>query len=261
VLAAGFLGWEMFRRGDVASWFAFFTATGFFLIESVYGYFISNIIGLLLVFLWLGLMLHSLRLSNCVMLAASMTMGILAYFSHPWTSHVYFGCLAVFWIFLHQRKMRLPQSMARIISIFIATIVAFGLLSWYLNGNAALLIPYQLITSFNGFTTTLDFLRGGYTSNLFLFTLAAVGLLRLKHDAAVSLYLGVLFAVSGLIFLFLNEIFRFRLFIVLPLGLAAALGMVDILNGTEQAKLKRAFTCFILLFFVVYLLRSMANLI
>jgi hypothetical protein len=190
-----------------------------------------------------------------------MVLGLLAFFSHPLTAEVYIGGLVTLWVILYLRGSRWSGDIIRVAPIFLALVLGLGSLNWYLNGNHALLNPYYLLSSSMGVLAALDFLRGGYTSNLVLLSLAAFGLLRVKYESLGSLYIGVLYAVSGLCFLFLNNVFRFRMLIVLPLGLAVAIGLVYIFGRIKSIYLKSVFTSFVLLFFVVYLLRSMANLI
>ncbi len=114
VAASGFLSWEMFRRGDVASWCSFFTAGGVFLVETVYGYFISNIIGLCLIFLSLALLLRYLRVGGRVLLSVSIITGLFSYFSHPQTAEVYIGGLAALWIIQLLRRNSSRRAMIAI---------------------------------------------------------------------------------------------------------------------------------------------------
>lgn len=260
VVLSGLLGWEMYQRADVASWFSFFTASGVFMVETVYGYFISNIIGLCLIFLSLALLFKYLRVSGWTALGASIVTGLLAYFSHPLTLELYAGGLAAMW-FIQLLKKGGSRRILKVVPFLLATLALFGTLNWYLEGNRSLLNPYYILSSSAGVLLSLDFLRGGYASNLILLSLAAIGLLRIRYESLSSLYLGVLYAVSGVCFLLLDDVFRFRLFIALPLGLVAAMGLVDILGTVKSIKLRYAVTSFVILFFTVYLLRSMANLI
>jgi hypothetical protein len=260
VAASGFLGWEMFRRADVASWCSFFTACGVFVVETIYGYFLGNIIGLFLIILSLALLFRFIRVGSWALLGLSLISGVLAYFSHPLTLELYAGGLAAVWVIQLLRR-NVPTRLMRVIPYFLVIVVCFGLLSWFFVGNRALLDPYDILSSSNGVLFSLDFLVGGYTSNLILLGLAALGLLLIEYDSLSSSYLGVLFAVSGACFLFLNNVYRFRLFIALPLGLVAAIGFVEILGRIRTVRLRYAVTSFVLLFFTVYLLRSMANLI
>jgi len=260
VAASGLLSWEMYQRGDVASWCSFFTAGGVFLVETIYGFFISNIIGLCLIFLSLALLFRYLRFGGRVPLGASIITGLFAYFSHPLTIEVYAVGLAAIWVIQFLRKDKSSRAM-RIIPFYLATIVGFGFLNWFFNGNRALLTSLYVVSSSAGVLISLDFLRGGFTSNMILLSLAAIGLMKLKYNSLSSLYLSVIFALSGAFFLVLDDVYRFRLFIALPLGLVAAIGLVDIMGRVKTLKLKYAITSFVLLFFMVYLLRSMANLI
>lgn len=260
VAASGLMSWEMYQRADLASWCTFFTAGGVFVVETVYGYFISNIIGLCLIFLSFALLFRYLRVGGWANLGAYLITGLLAYFSHPFSLELYAGGLAAIWFILLLKKGG-SERLLKAIPFFLVTFVVFGFLNWYLNGNHSLLNPYYVLTSSAEVSLSLDFLRGGYTSNLILLSLAALGYLIIRYESLSSQYLDVLFALSGAFFLLLDNVYRFRLFIMLPLGLVAAIGLVEVLGVVKSVKLKYAITSFVLLFFTVYLLRSMANLI
>lgn len=255
------LAWEAFRDGDTAAFAAFFSACGVFTIESIYGFFLANMFAIIFTQLWLALLFMALRTRSHLVFLASNLFGLLLLYTHPFIFYPYLGGLIPVSILMMYRKRSIFRDMeVRWILASLLFFTPFLILSGSASSGFSILISL-LASAKTGPFTGYTFLSGGFTSNLVLLSLAAWGALKSKGQSVPWLYLTALTTVSGVGFLFLNDVYRLRLLMNLPLGLFASVGLVAILNRSSSRRFRSTIYAFVVGSMLVYLLRSLANLI
>jgi len=122
---------------------------------------------------------------------------------------------------------------------------------------------------FTGFTLLPQFwvqsilsfqlLYGGYLSNALIYGLCIVGVYYLSFRRLPEAHIWALLLVSSFVFLFGDDSIKGRLLFNIPLSILEGFGFVVLLLRSE--KMKRSLTTYIVLFSIVYLFRSLANLV
>jgi len=261
VVSIGLMSWEITNNGWISSWASFFSATSVFIVEFMYGYFLGNMFGLCFACCFLATLFRGLKTGHVFNYILSGIFGLLFFFSHPYTFDLYFSVLIITLIFLlyYEKSYSTPE--IHVILIFLLIFGLFEVAGNSILGRAEATDAFIALLKTLTIQIRLNFLEAGFTSNTILLSLAAFGAWEIKADKIPKLYLQLLLAISGLGFIFLNDMFRFRLLIDLPLGIFAALGFENVLNYKRLGKARFIIICFIVLFMLVYLLRSLANLI
>jgi len=110
IMTVFFLAYEAFSDRWIASWAAFFTACGYQVTVGIYCYFLTNMLALSLAFLSLGFLFRFLRRFCKIDLVLSSILGILLYFTHPWTFYQYipamFLTIGILW---YKNRGELPS--------------------------------------------------------------------------------------------------------------------------------------------------------
>lgn len=255
------LAWEVFRDGDTAALAAFFTACGIFTVESFYGFFLANMVAICFALLSISLLLRGLRSGGYLTLLLANLIGLLAFFSHPFTFYAYIGALVpVCLIYMYLNRTVLGSSKVRWVSLslfFFAIVVFFSGSAQSGIRTLIALFTSQSSWPFSGYM----FLSGRFVSNLLLLSLAAFGVWSLRCNKLPRLYLCALISISGISFLFIDDVYRFRLLINLPLGLAAAYGVTQLLLIIKSRNHRIVFLSLVVISMLTYLLRSLGNLV
>lgn len=271
VLAAFFLAFEVFGDGWAAGWAAFFTACGFQVSVGMYSYFLTNLLGLCLVFFSLGLLFRSLRCGCRASLAAASLLGGLLVFTHPWTFDQYYTAAVltagIIWFEARVKEGGLGKFWA--MSVYLVSLGAAELLKVLVfHGVGGVSASSTAVKGFAGlskfwFSSIFSFrlLYGGLMSSLVLIGLAVLGVYVLRCRDVPEVYFTVFTALTSLVFLIGDETIKSRLLYNVPVGLFAALGFKMLLGRRLGDDVKRSLVLFVALNLVVYLFRSMANLV
>ena len=102
---------------------------------------------------------------------------------------------------------------------------------------------------------------GGAMSSAVLLGLSVLGAYLLGRQLFPGLYFRVLLAVTSILFLIGNEAIKSRLLFNVPFGLFAASGLVFLLEQERMDDYRGGLASFVALSMVVYLFRSLANLV
>ena len=259
--SSAFLAWEVFRDGDVASLASLLTACGVFTVESMYGFFLSNMLGLGLSFLSLALLFRGLRTRSHLTFILSVLVGLLVLYSHNFTFYLYFGALAlVCLVYLLLHRTALSNFEAKWVIIILVTFTLILVLSGSAEFGVSMLSPQftsQAGWPSSGYTS----ISAGFTFNLLLFALAAIGAWRTTGKDFPKLYLSIIIALSGIAFIFLTEVYQFRLLINIPLGILAAFGVQEARGTLRSRNTQNIFLLLVIVSILTYLLRSLGNLI
>ena len=257
---------------DVASWSSFFMATGPTVVSSMYSYFLSNILGLIFILISLGLLFNSYESGRKIKLLASIILGSLCLFTHPWTfTHYVIGLLAfIGYIIYREHHLNIRRDNTNFFIYYITVQILVELLDVFiirgLSGSAAL-SDFAIITDstqfWHSFTMSLTIYYGGALSNpieLILGTIGlTIGLLDIGRKRIASIYIIFLQIATSFGFLMGNEITKSRLFINTPLQCFASLGLISLASLYPDRR--RYMETFVILYSLVYLFRFLANLV
>jgi len=127
------------------------------------------------------------------------------------------------------------------------------------------------ITVMNGISGISDFwitstfvfrrLYGGLMSNIILLLLAVLGYFLLNKDDFPQRYFSIFIAVSSLLYLISNATIKSRLLYNIPIGMYAASGFMLLLNIIKENNLRKVLSYFIVTNSVLYLFRSLVNIV
>lgn len=233
-------------------------------------YFLTNVLALVFVFSSLGFLLRGVRVGKRVNLVFAIFSGALLVFTHPWVfdqfyvSFLFTSILLIY--FWRKRGYRADQ-----MSDFFVYTIALGvfdvlkvLLFRGVGGVAASSTIITGLTSIGSFwvdtVVSLSISFGGLYSNLVLLGLAIFGVLLLRFRSFFEFYLGVFLGLSSLGFIIGDAMIKSRLLYNFPIGYLAALGFNAVITRKDKT-FRRVFTFFVVSSMMVYLFRSLANLV
>jgi len=271
VVGAFFLAFEAFGDWRLSSWAAFFTACGYQVTVGMYSYFLTNMLALSLVFLSLGFLFRSLRVGCNISLALASILGILLVFTHPWTFDQYV-VTTILTIIVYFYRIRKESGWYEKISGAIIYVVFLGfadfaktLLFQGAGAFSASLTAIRGISSLSeflmNFISSFRLLFGGILSVVVLIGLAVLGVYLSGLGGFSEIYLTVFPVATSLLFLIGNGTIKSRLLYNVPIGLFAAIGMSSLLRWKVKDNFKKCMIFFVVLNLVVYLFRSLANLV
>lgn len=267
VCSTYYLTWIVFKDQTMSAWSAFFTATGYKITVGLYSYFLSDLLGLILIQFSLALLFLSIEKGNKNILYVSSLFGILCLFTHSWTFNQYVAGIVFLLAILIYRKYININSDSKVIYYLIYLIILFfGEIFKYfiLKGpsNIKIIIgTFSRFAELSGFWYDSIFsfrlLYGGYLSNLILFFLGLVGILYLDEKNHKQFYFILFTLLTLMVFIFTDETIKSRLFYNFPIEVISSMGFIH----TKYIKNKRVFNMCIIFYSLSYLFRSMANLI
>lgn len=254
-----------------ASLSSLFTALGFTTTVGMYSYFLSNILGLILIFLSIGLFFKSLRMESNLYLVLSTGLGSFASFTHPWTFTQYHVTIILFLCVLYYRK--LFGGYFRIFTyIFVTGLVDFLHCNKGYIWIVSTINPFLEVTKFWTYKIfAFRLLYGGLLSNSFFLFLAALGTYILNLKKRYYILLTSLLTTSS-IYCFLYRAYDIeamhyameisRVLFNIPFSVFAALTILFLIrNDVFKRRIREVLVIFIQIYMGVYLLRSLANLI
>ena len=270
VLSVFFVALEMFRDDGVALWAAFFTLFGVQVTVGMYSYFLANMLGLSLILFSLGLLFRSLRCECRLSLVLSCLVGGLLVFTHPWSFNQYFvAAVLAAGIVLYDVGRKRFFSDSWMVVVYLVSLGFSEILKMLVvpggSGVSAVSTAIGGISSLSSFWVDSIFsfrlLYGGTISCVVLLGLSVVGVYLMKGRGISDRFLMVLPAVSSLLFFIGDEVIKTRLLFNVPLGLFAAFGFCFFLREGHVDGVRGGLVSFVVLGTVVYLFRSMANLV
>jgi hypothetical protein len=256
---------------NFASWAAFFTACGYQITVNMYAFFLTNMLGLTLLFFSLGYLFKTLHENDRTSLIAASLIGSLIVFTHPWTLSQYFASvitltLSVFYRYYKDRK---EYTFLKPLMIYISVIALTELVKIQLfQGVGGLAASSYAVKSFIGLLGfwahsifSFQFLYGGLTSNLPLIALATAGAFYFDNNEPSERFLSILVALTSIVFLVGSETIKSRLFFNLPIGFLAASGFLHITKRIEGGNFRKYFIFFTVTNMLTYLFRSLAMIV
>ncbi|MFX0132116.1 MAG: hypothetical protein ACFFDN_00590 [Candidatus Hodarchaeota archaeon] len=270
-VSVAFLTLETFNDWWIASWASFFTICGYHVSVGLYAFFLSNMLGLCFSFFSLGFLFRALRNEHNVSLLVAGLLGALLCFTHPWTfdQHV-FPVIAIggfLWYLVIKYKYNYRK--VKMILYYLMIIGLAELLkSKVWGGYGGIKASVKATNYFVGLSDfwrnnifTFRILFGGLLSVIVLLFLAILGIYLLGHYSIPRLYFTILLIASSLVYLIGDSTIKSRLLYNMPIGLFAAYGLNWILKQKIIDDYKHVFASFVVLNLVVYLFRSLANIV
>jgi len=251
-----------------ASLASLFTAMGFKTTVGMYSYFLTNILGLVLIFLATGLLFNTLNTGSKFSLVSASALGSIAVFTHPWTFIQYYAVTALFFGYSFFRGKLSSRYFNIFLYLCVTGFVDFlkGIVIGGLDGVGALAIATPRLMYLVDFWSNNVFIfrlkYGGFLSNVVLLGLAALGVYKMKVGDDFKLFLISLLCTSSLFYFVTYEEIISRLLYNIPLEVFAAIGLLFLLrNDYIKIRNRRVLSIFIKIYMVVYLLRSIGNLV
>lgn len=242
-----------------------FSASGFTITVGMYSYFLTNMLGLILIFSSIGLLFKAIRTESKVCLVSASALGSLAVFTHPWTFAQYFTATTLFLVYMYFMRKRFGESL-----MILTYLVLTGLVDVF-KGVLGGLEAYGVITStapklmgVGEFWSNNIFafrqMYGGLLSNTVLLGLAVYGVYLLNRQKPYQLFLMLLLMVSLVYYFMVHGSAQTKLLYNIPFSIFAALAILFFIrNTTFDRRKKTAILLFKVAYMVVYLLRSIAN--
>jgi len=269
-VAVFFMAMEAFGDGWVAGWASFFTVCGFPVTVGMYSYFLTDMLGLCLIFFSLGFLFRALRCGCRVSIALASLLGGLLVFTHPWTFDQYYAAAALTAVVVWY-KARGGEAFGKVwaLASYLGSLGLAELLKMLVfRGVGGVSASSTAISGVSGlpdfwFSSIFSFrlLYGGFMSSVVLLGLAVAGVYLLAGRRVPEVFLQVFMAATSLLFLVGDETIKSRLLYNVPIGVFASLGLLSLLGRNEAAGFRKEFTLFVVLNLIVYLFRSLANLI
>ena len=270
VLSVFFVALEVFRDDGIALWAAFFTLFGIQVPVGMYSYFLTNMLGLSLVLFSLGFLFRALRCGCRLSLFFSCLVGGLLVFTHPWSFDQYFAAavLAAGFVLFDVGWERFFSGSWMVIVYLVSLGFSEVLKIMVVPGQSGLSVVSTAIGGVSGLSNfwvdsifSFRLLYGGVISCVVLLGLSIVGVYRIEGRGFSDRFLLVLPAVSSLPFFIGDEVIKSRLLFNVPFGLYAAFGFCLFLREERVDDFRGGLISFIVLGIVVYLFRSLANLV
>lgn len=263
VSAVAYYTWETFRNSKLSSWAGFFTATGFQITVGMYSYFLSNNLGLVLVFLSLGFLARYLRTHERQFQIISYISGGLLVFTHPWTMDHYILTIVPLGIYLVMKNRETIRSTITDLGLYLLVIFAFDAAKNYLitglagvNALSDLLLNISLDAFWNASIFGFTGLFGGLLANNLILALTGFALLSYKPEKVFDRYLQFLVFISSLLFVFSDSMIRSRVLFDLPFPVFCALTVYYI-----DEEYDKSLKYWIFSYSLLYLVSSLTNLI
>jgi len=265
-----FLAFEMFNDGWIASWAAFFTICGIHVSVGMFSYYLTNMLALSIVFLSLGFLFRALQHMCYISLIFASSIGFFLVFTHPWTFDQYFVVIILMALFVlnADRKSREGYNKFKLIIVYIfflgfSEVVKSKLFHGYSGISVSSLAIGHIINLNRFWDGTVFFLRRKYCgleANIILLALSIITIFLLKNSSVSEVFLTGFLAVSSLPFLFGDSNIKSRLMYNIPVGLYVAYSF-NWLTGQKNKYLKFSSSFFVLSSMIVYIIRTMANII
>lgn len=267
-----FFTFEVFRDKEIAEWAAFFTICGYPTVAGLFGFLLTNLLALSLVNFSLGFLFRSLRKGSLQSLILACFIGVLLAFTHPWTLNQYYSGVVVLLILLAfwSRKGKILKETSWFVFIYFISVSAADVIKEILLRGAGSVSAYTAVSSnltsmtlfWGNLIAAMNFLFGGYFSNILLLSLVIFAILFYENQDVSSLYLAILLFLSSLVFFIGDDMIKSRILFNLPIGMFAAYGFVRLKQlFKNQNQLGIVFTYFSIISMLAFLFRSLANLV
>jgi len=250
VLSVYFFMREVNNPWYVPSLAAFLSVASFHISVGMYGFFLSNWMALIELYLFMGFYFSSLRKKSCLRMAAALLLSICLLFTHSWTWGMAIGVLFIYLLFtiISKRKKRSESKFEiRILIILILVNVLVCIVRNYTLGWAAgdfetLKTAQKIVsTSALGFFwedllyTFLHTMYGFFVNPMALLLAVLGGLIIAFDDKPVNRYLTSWLVASSIFFVLgSGSMIKSRILLNVPLPVFESLGLIGITRVIQR---------------------------
>jgi len=266
-----FLARELFLDNWIASWASFFTVCGIQVTVGMFSFFLTNMLALSIVFLSLGFLFRAIRCRCLFSLIISSLIGFLIVFTHPWTFDQYFAIifLTAFFILYDDRKEdkgydRFKVILFYLLSLALSELVKITVFHGYSGLSASSRAIGSLVQVSRFWSSTIFSFKRiycGLESNVILLILSIVWIFIFRQTFTPKVCLINILIVSSLLFLLNDAMIKSRIIYNIPMGLYTAYSFVWLNKQKKIDDFKLYLHLFIIFNMIVYLFRSLANII
>ena len=260
---------EIFQNKNDAIWAMFFTLCGIKVTAGIYSHFIANLFAIAIIYFSLTLLIQTLKLKKTKYLYISSFLGFLIVFIHPWTFDQF--VIAVLLMIGYILYSTIKNKNYDQIKVFFIYIFILGLSEvskvYIFKGTGGMDASSTAISSFSSLSNfwidslyCFRRLYGGTMSNFLLILFSIIGVLLLEKKIGER-FLIYFLAPTSFLYVVVNGIIKSRLFFNIPIGILSAYGFICLKNRLNNENLVKWFTTFVVLASLVYLFRSLANMV
>ena len=244
------------------------TATSYQIAVGMYSYFLTNMLGLILIYSSLTFLFKAFKSKTKIPLLFAIILGCLLDLTHPWTFDQYLAASALLLIILLIRLWKRGENRTEFknLLIYVSSLVIFDFIRISLlryGGIYATATAAKRTAALSRFWFSSIFsfrlLYGGYLSTLVPLILAIIAIYLHEENLWITYWRAFIFTTS-IIFITGDATIKSRLIYNIPIGILAAMGL-GILEKLTEKRLRWAITCFTILNNITYLFRSLANLV
>jgi len=255
--------YEFFGNHEAASWCAFLSATGVFLTSAMSAYYLTNTLALGLVLFSLGLLWRALRRGCAGSLVGASALGVLLVYTHPWTMDQWVSGVAGVLCLVVLRPGGGLGLTARFLGGYLGAVGLGELFKvLFFGGVGGVSASSAVGSGLLGFDEVIrdalyafPSVHGGTLSNIVLVVLACAGVYLLALRDVPGRFLGLLVALSGMLYVVSNQARKMRLLLNLPWGVLGGAVVYTI------SKRRLSFTAFVVFYSLFYVLASVGNLV
>jgi hypothetical protein len=257
---------------------ALITSLSYVPVINIYSYYLSNVLSLSLVYLSLGFLFSSLEEWKPVETIASIILGVLNIFTHPWTFLHYSAAITLHFVWtLYNSRKKNDYYEVKILFLYLFITGSVYLMKGFYLGEDQVLSETSVINApgyesqdfYKNNDLTFNSLYGGLLGNSLLFLTAVLGVSLLQYDERVNMFFISLLTVSLPIYLqnhfkiLSGELVNYipsRILFNQPIGVFSSILILYINNNQKiSPKIKTVLLTFIILTMSVGLLSSLYN--
>jgi hypothetical protein len=233
----------------------------------MHSYLLANILGLALIFLSIGFLLKAQKTKSHACLIYAVMLGSLAVYSHPWAFTQYYAATTLFLLYTFFREKKIDKSVRIFIYLFftgIANVIkeTLGGREVYSSFTAISNRIAELPNFFSNNILTFRIRFGGLLSNVLILSLSIVGVYLYRLKKPFQLIVVLLLLVSTPYYLMGDMGIQSRILFNIPLSVLAASSLLKITRIANLDRRKKSvIIIFSATFMMVYLLRSLANIL
>ncbi len=266
-LATFYMAHQFFRDQDIAIASSFFAVLGFPVVIGLTGGFLANMLSFVFLGFSLGALFAALRKKSPRYLVASIILGVLVLFTHPWTFDQYTGVallLTITGLTVYRGEFLTKFQSKYVAGYTFSLILAELLRSYIFTGIGGISALGEFTGGFVNIFSFWDaiilsswFVYGGLFANIVIIVLVLYGLLKLNKPDLPSYYLSLFMFSSSVFWLIGDAVIKDRLFYNMPLWLLSGYGLITMYRNTSQS-MGKILIIFVVLFQITYTFRGLA---
>ena len=242
-----------------------FTASGINITVGMYSYFLTNMLGLSLIYLAIGFLFRIIKNGNESDLIFATLFGSLTVFTHPWTFTQYYVTTILFFVFMYFKEKNIKKYLKILLFLVItgfADIIKGAMGGLEVYGTIASRSPniIELTRFWSNNIFAFRQMYGGLISNTVFIGIALLGFYLFNERMHFKLFLIILLMTSFIYYLMVDGSAQTKLLYNIPLSVYGALGILFIVRDIVIERRKKIMVLsFLIIYMMVYFFRSLGN--